>query len=66
MFGEWDGEWRRKKRKYLEKEINLSARRQRIERGIFGDGKYLVRRGEEEQRRKEWRRRSCCGQKVTV
>ena len=47
-----DGEWRRKKRKYLEKEINLSARRQRIERGIIGDGKYLVRRGEEEQRRK--------------
>ena len=36
----------------MEKEINLSARRQRIQRGIFGDGKYLVRRGEEEQRRK--------------
>ena len=39
-----------KKGKYLEKEINLSARRQRIERGIFGVGKYLVSRGEEEQR----------------
>ena len=27
-----------KRGKYLEKEINLSTRRQRIERGIFGDG----------------------------
>ena len=39
-----------KRGKYLKKEINLSARRQRIERGIFGVGKYLVSRGEEEQR----------------
>ena len=39
-----------KRGKYLKKEIDLSARRQRIERGIFGVGKYLVSRGEEEQR----------------
>ena len=39
-----------KRGKYLKKEINLSARRQRIERGIFGGWKIF---GQQRRKRTE-------------